>query len=205
MESPDIHAPHARHGAGLPRWLELLIGLTALATSISSIAIALHHGEMMEKLVAASSIPYMEGGFSDVTPEGAQVLSLDLMNRGVGPAHEQSLRVRVDGKPVTSVRHLIAVSVGPEHAALATNALPSTRNGMKTRFVPAGQSQFVFRIARTAQNAAYWDKLEKAQDRWDVAYCYCSVFHECWRGGGDWEDPKPVKQCARDEKSEFKP
>ena len=57
MEAPEVHKPHAGHGGALPRWLELLIAITALVTSISSIAIAVHHSHIMEKLVQANSIP----------------------------------------------------------------------------------------------------------------------------------------------------
>ena len=80
MEQPEVHAPHARHG-GLPRWLELVIAVTALITSISSIAIAVHHGSIMEKLVQANSLPYMRGGFSDVQPGGERIMSLALRPR----------------------------------------------------------------------------------------------------------------------------
>ncbi len=75
----------------------MIIAVTALVTSISYIGIALHHSYVMEMLVQANSLPYMQGGFSDVTPEGEKVLSLDLLNRGVGPAHEKSLYVKVGG------------------------------------------------------------------------------------------------------------
>jgi len=200
LEGPEIHHPHARHAGGLPRWLELLIAVTALITSISSIAIALHHGEIMEKLVEASSIPYMQGGFSDVTPEGADVLSLDLLNRGVGPAHQQSLRVKVDGKYVTSLDQLIERSIGPGEPHLGR-----TVNHVKRRFIPGGESQFVFRLARTPENAVRWDHLQAAQTRWDVEYCYCSVFEECWQVNEQWDEPHPVKQCLRNEAIEFRP
>jgi len=86
LESPEIPEPHRRHAGGLPRWLELVIAITALVTSISSIAIALRHGHIMAMLVRANSFPYMQGGFSDETLEEKEVLSLDLLNRGVGPA-----------------------------------------------------------------------------------------------------------------------
>jgi hypothetical protein len=92
LENPEVHPAHARHG-GLPRWLELLIAVTALVTSISSIAIAVHHGLIMERLVQA--------------------------NCGVGPAHEQSLRVKVDGRYVESTSELIRASLGPDLAAEA--------------------------------------------------------------------------------------
>jgi hypothetical protein len=204
MEKPEVHAPHARHG-GLPRWLELLIAVTALITSISSIAIAVHHGQIMERLVQANSVPYMQGGFSSILPEGDRVLSLDLLNRGVGPAHEQSLRVKVDGKYVKSTSDLIRASLGPELAPEAERMLSPMTNGMRTRFIPGGQQQLVFRMFRTEANARHWDLLEKEQGRWGLEYCYCSVFDECWEVLGKLEEPAPVEACVRDEPNEFMP
>lgn len=204
MENPEVHGPHSRR-AGLPRWLELVIAVTALITSISSIAIAVRHGRIMEQLVQANSIPYIQGGFSTVTPERQQVLSLDLLNRGVGPAHEQSLLVKVDGRSVRSTSELIRASLGPAQAAEAERALTPMKNGLRTRFIPAGQEQLVFRMYRSDENARFWELMEAAQDRWDVEYCYCSVFDECWEVLGKWEEPKPVEACVRDETREFMP
>jgi hypothetical protein len=204
MENPEVHPPHTRHG-GLPRWLEMVIAITALITSISSIAIAVNHGRIMEKLVQANSVPYMQGGFSTVSPDGAHVISLDLLNGGVGPAHEQSLRVKVDGRYVPSVSELIQASLGPGQAAEAERALATMKNGVRTRFIPGGQQQFVFRMTRTPENARYWELLKASQERWDLEYCYCSVFEECWEVHRKFEEPVPVKQCVRDESHEFMP
>jgi hypothetical protein len=209
VESPEIHQPHARHG-GLPSWLELAIAVTALITSVSSIAIAIHHGKTMEKLVEANSLPYMQGGFSDVTTEGEQILSLDLLNRGVGPAHEKSLRVKVDGKYVTSVDALIAASLTPEQATEVQKAreeqiLRINKNNVKHRFVPGGTQQMVFRAERTAENARYWQLLVDAQKKWAIDFCYCSVFDECWFVPNKFAEPEPVKECVRDEPNEFTP
>ncbi|HKU14249.1 MAG TPA: hypothetical protein VJQ52_07615 [Steroidobacteraceae bacterium] len=208
MENPEVHQPHPHrrrraHG-GLPRWLELAIAITALTTSISSIVIAIHHGKTMDKLVKANSIPYIIGGFSDITPQGERVLSLDLLNRGVGPAQERSLRVKVDDKYVTSVEKLFAESIGAEQAA-AVMQLPMARNKVRTRFIGPGGEQLIFRFPKTPENARYWDQLEAAQPRWSLAYCYCSVFDECWHVAGKFEEPKPIKECARDEPNEFLP
>lgn len=204
VETPGTHHPHHRHG-GLPRWLELVIAVTALVTSVSSIAIAVHHGHVMEKLVQANSLPYLQGGFSDATPEGERVLSLDLLNRGVGPAHEKSLRVKVDGRYVTSLRELIAASLGADEAEAADEALETLQNRVRTRFVPGGQSQMVFRIPKTPESEKYWDRMQAAQGRWGLEYCYCSVFDECWEVLGKWEEPKRVAACARVEENEFLP
>ena len=159
----------------------------------------------MSMLVQANSLPYLQGGFSDRTPEDKQVLSLDLLNRGVGPAHEQSLRVKVGDGYVRSVKELFAASLGPERAAKAQEIFDPTRNQVRTRFIPGGQSQMVFRQARTPENAQLWDLLEKDEARWNLEFCYCSVFKECWEVLSKWREPDPVKQCHRDESREFIP
>jgi hypothetical protein len=210
VEGPEVHHPHKGHGGGLPRWLELAIAITALTTSVSSIIIALHHGQTMEKLVQANSLPYMAAGVSDVTTEGAQILSLDILNRGVGPAHEKSLRVKVDGQYVASVDALIAASLKPDEVAEVQKArddriLVITKNNVKHRFVPGGAEQMIFRTIRTPENGRLWDLLDDAQKKWSIEFCYCSVFDECWYVANKWAEPAPVKQCTRDEPNEFTP
>jgi hypothetical protein len=204
VQIPEVHPPHTKHG-GLPRWFELAIAIAALVTSISSIGIAIHHGEIMNKLVRANSFPYLQGGFSDLSPDDTKVLSLDLFNRGVGPAHERSLRVKVNGEYVKSVNELLEKTLGTEQAAEANKVFTISRNVVPTRFIPAGQQQFVFRIPRTEENARFWDSLKAAQSKWNVDFCYCSVFDECWQVPAGWREPESVKECKRDEPREFEP
>ena len=193
----------------MPQWLELAVAVTALITSVSSIVLAIGNGKAMDKLVKANSVPYLESGISTATLEGAQVLSLDFINRGVGPAHEESLLVTVDGRPVRSFPDMLAASLGPKEGHEAYEVFHRThtllRNNVPKRFVAAGQSQLVFRLPRTPENAKWWDALVKQQSRWNVAFCYCSVFNECWAARSETADSMPVKQCTRDERTEFTP
>jgi hypothetical protein len=214
MESPEVNTPHVPHRRkrrreGLPQWLELAVAVTALITSVSSIVLAIGNGKAMDKLVKANSVPYLESGISTATLEGAQVLSLDFVNRGVGPAHEESLLVTVDGRPVRSFPDMLAASLGPKEGHEAYEVFHRThtllRNNVPKRFVAAGQSQLVFRLPRTRENAKWWDALVKQQSRWNVAFCYCSVFNECWAARSETADSTPVKQCTRDERTEFTP
>ena len=133
------------------------------------------------------------------------MLSLDLLNRGVGPAHEKSLRVKVGDRYVKSLSEFFSASLGPEHASRAKEVLHPLWNRVPTRFVPAGQEQFVFRLPRTAENSELWDLLQKDQERWNVEFCYCSVFQDCWNVRSKWTEPEHVKECRRDELSEFIP
>jgi hypothetical protein len=205
-EAPETnHRPRhrKRRGEGLPRWLEMAVAVTALITSISSIVLAIGNGNAMDKLVKANSIPYLLGGFSDVTPQGDRILSLDLVNNGVGPAHEKSLRVKVHGRYVRSSAEFLAAVLGPADARQFEGQV--TKNGVRTRFIRGGSTQMVFRIPRMPSNGSTWERLKEDENNWDVDYCYCSVFDECWRVSSVWNEPAPVKQCTRDPPHEFMP
>jgi hypothetical protein len=133
------------------------------------------------------------------------VLSLDLLNRGVGPAHEESLQLKIGDTYVRSMTELYATALDSEQAKRAQQTLHPVYNRVRTRFIPGGQSQMVFRLDKTPDNAQLWDLLIKGQSRWDIAYCYCSVFHECWMVHSELQEPEPIKACKRDESREFTP
>jgi hypothetical protein len=159
----------------------------------------------MEKLVEANSFPYVQGGFSTVTPKGGNVVSLDLLNRGVGPAHDKSPRVKASGRYVTTIHEIVESSLGPEEATAARSVIHPMQDRMRARFIPGGQQQFVFRLSRTPENARYRDQLEASEESWDIEYCFCSVFDECWQVLGKWQEPAPIHACVRDEVREFLP
>jgi hypothetical protein len=116
------------------------------------------------------------------------------------------MQVTVDGRYVKSLKALMIASLGPENGAKAFASFdPSLiANRVQKRFVAAGQSQLVFKLKRTI-DPKMWDLLTAQESRWNVAFCYCSVFDECWAVHGRWADDKSVKQCTRDEATEFMP
>ena len=201
LDAPELpHVPH--RGSSLPRWLEWTTAISALVISVCSIGVAVYNANIESRLLKANSFPYLIGVASDSTEDGKKQISIDFYNNGVGPADEQSLTLKVDDRYVTSLQGLYAAALGPQDAAAAA-VLHNTRNNLRTRFIAAHGSQFVFRIPKTDDNAAYWEKLDKSQSRWLITYCYCSVFQECWKVTG--EDHSRVKACKRNESTEFTP
>src|SRR5262249_45951861 len=113
-------------------------------------------------------------------------------------------RIKVGGHYVRSSAELIAASFGPD-ADKAKAILNPIWNRVPTRFIPGGQSQMVFRLPKTPENADYWERFDKDQARWELEFCYCSVLNECWQVIGKWQEPARVKKCVRDEATEFTP
>lgn len=200
LDAPE--PPDLRRTGSLPRWLEWITAVSALVVSVSSIFIALHNEQSQDKLVKATSYPYLDVAGSDQTPDGIRRISVDLVNQGVGPAHEQSLTIKVGDHYATSYADLIAATFGPADAAAALEALQPTRNIQPTRFIPANSSQFVFRVLPTKANDRWWRKLDDLSPKWVFNVCYCSVFKECWTRRQD-EEPVAVKACHRDEAREY--
>ena len=203
FDPPDLpdFEPRRPRGA-VPTWLEWLTSLSALVVSICSIFIAVHNSHDADKALAAQTYPYLDQGMSNATPEGASRLSLDLMNHGVGPAHEESLRLRIGDRYVKSLHELIALAVGSADAREAQIALHPYVNKIATRFIPANATQFIFQMTKTPDNARWWKMMDDASQNWVIETCYCSVFHECWTRV-DEDAPKPVKACKRDEATEY--
>lgn len=203
FDPPDIDLSQRRRG-GLPAWLEWVTSIAALVVSVSSIVIAVHNGHNADKALAAQTYPYLEQDRSEATLTGEKRLSIGFVNNGVGPAHEQSFRIRLrNGRYATSLDQLIVDAIGPDADLKAVHkALYPLVNSVPTRFIPANNNQFVFQMTRTDANGRWWDMLDEASRSWGLEVCYCSVFGECWRRI-DTAAPKPVKACRRDEATEY--
>lgn len=201
LDGPEIERRH--RSGGLPAWLEWLTSVSALVISVCSIFIAIHNGHDEDQMVQAQSFPYLEISRDKTTgPGDAGKLSLNLLSEGVGPAHEQSLTIRVGDHYATSVQDLIATVVGPKDAPEALRTIGVSNDSAPTRFLPANKSQFLFALTRSAENARWWDKVAESRTAWRVDVCYCSVFKECWIRH-DEHEPVPVKACNRVEAQEY--
>ncbi|HEX3888031.1 MAG TPA: hypothetical protein VHW05_11085 [Phenylobacterium sp.] len=197
------HAPH--HGSSLPRWLEWTTAISALVISVCSIGIAVYNASIESRLLKANSYPYLMAGASDGTPEGQDRIDIELINNGVGPADERSLKIKLGGRYVTDVPGLIRAAVGPAQGDRVVAALKDVYDNQVTRFIASKDHAMIFRIDKTPQNAREWDLFDQAMNAkgLDIEFCYCSVFNECW--SVQRTDRERVKACHRDPTREFMP
>lgn len=193
----EVEHPHVHHHSG-HRWIDMAIPIAALFVSVVSIAIAYHHGSVMqqlvrqnERLVQANSLPYLELGTSTRTQEGEPRISLFAINSGVGPAAIKSVEVLVDGRPVSDLRQLLAACCA---------ASPDARVGSSTlsgRMVRAGDMiTYVDFLGGSREPLARSVLRAYRGDRIKVNLCYCSVFGECWtRSSTGLASPTKVAAC----------
>jgi hypothetical protein len=200
-QPPEVHSPH-RHRGG--RWLEMLVSISALAVSGVSIFIALQHGNTMEKLVAANSVPYVEimsaNAIRGADGEFREGILLELRNVGVGPANVRSVRMLHEGRPVRNVDDWMSLCCDGDEA-LARDTLTSMNfvlNQSATHFIPAGENVMLAYAPRTDENAEAFVRADAVRIRSRIEICYCSVFEECWRRN-DGAEPEPVQACPAPE------
>ena len=191
----DVHA-HA-HKTG-HTWVDLAMAISAITISIISLFVAVAHGRTEEKLVAASSWPFLTFSTSKNGLEaGGWTIDLRLQNSGVGPARVKWIRLVLDGKPVRDSADLMKRCCGVASAPVDEQV----RRGLVSQnspvgVLPAREGVDVLAWRERSGNGAIWSKLESAGYRLRTEACYCSVLADCWISDLiATAEPRHVSQC----------
>ena len=195
---PEHETPHAAHGTG-HRWLDLTLALSAMFVSIVSLAIAVHHGKAMDRLVAANSWPFLMYDTDNLDPQGNRRISLKVANVGIGPARIQTFEVWWQGQPISTAPELLErCCMGdakvPIDSATA-RSLHLTIGLVGSRVMRAGAEETFLSLELKDTNAEIWHKLDVARMQLQKRACYCSVFDECWETDLERTSAKRVGSC----------
>ena len=184
------------------RWLKFLpvmmIGhlLITIPTLVISIALAYAtfvQADATRKIQRSETWPYVWYGTSDVSDEGAEEISFQIGNDGVGPARLKQLEFLYDGRPMQSPRKFLQTCCGDSKG----NPTPFMSSNFETVLRP-GESFGFIRLVKNPGNAAVWDRLEVERWKVSVRACYCSIFDDCWLMDSRKQDPEPIKACPAD-------
>jgi hypothetical protein len=195
-DSPELHAPHKAHGR---HWTEFIISVAALITSAMSVYIALRHGEVMDKMLKANSLPFLTV-YSGDEVGGKTVAHFSLRNEGVGPARVMSLRLKLHGQVLHSVADFIKVCCGghaPDGVLEESNAYE--------RFIPARGESELFSLAPAKEDDPGFTAFDMGRAQLDIELCYCSVFNDCYQWVPMVAEARSVAACAVDPTVEFVP
>ena len=164
--------------------------LSVVGVFIAVVALyaALTESEAVRRQTAAAVWPFVQVSTSDYDSGDTAGFTLSLVNAGVGPAKVQTLRMIIDGEPM---RDWAAV-VGYLGGALDDRVARSTVRGR----VLSPDEQLDL-IAVTDPGLARQLRAATANQENSIAYCYCSIFDECWLADSrrDALDPEPVEHC----------
>ncbi|KPF73293.1 hypothetical protein IP88_09510 [alpha proteobacterium AAP81b] len=177
MEGPETHVPHAPHTGH--RWWDFAIGGAAMVVSLISLYVAVHHGEIMEKLVAANSWPNIDasGNVVEGRLPGSVRFEVAVRNNGVGPARVESLELWDGTTPIRDAAGLAA------RLKLAGGGMPLSARleGASIIGQVVGARENVKVVAFDGSDAARWGlPMVQLAGQLETRVCYCSVFDECY-------------------------
>jgi len=202
MSEPPVHTgvdevhPHA-HRTG-HRWVDTVIAVSAITISVISLFVAIEHGRIEGKLVAANSWPFLVFKSSENgLVVGSRVLDLRLENSGVGPARVESVEIDLDGRPLRDHTDLMSRCCGAPDPDL----LHQVREGLISQneligVLPAREGVDFLAWRELPGNDKLWSALNTARNRLTFHVCYCSVLDECWNTDlTPVAHPRPVREC----------
>ncbi len=154
---------HVAHGTG-KRWLDLTLALSAMFLSLVSLAVAVHHGNAMDRLVAANSWPFLMYDTDNWDSQGNRRISLKVENAGVGPARIQTFEVWWQGQPAGSGPDLLSRCCMTDSAkpidSSAARSLDRVIGQIPSRVLRAGDAETFLSLELKETNADIWNRLE---------------------------------------------
>jgi len=197
-ELDHVHA-HA-HGTGV-RWLDIIVGISAVFISVVSLIVSINHGSTMERMVqqnermvAANTMPFLTFAGNQADPAtNARRERLVLSNDGVGPALIDWFQIRYKGVAYGSEGALLRAC-----CAQALSAQDLTNGvyyaNVTGTVLPAREATSPIDITPSA-SSALMDAVDRARSELSVSACYCSVLEECWVTEFSQSRPRRVPDC----------
>lgn len=190
MEGPEVESPHHHHTGR--SWLDLILGVSAVAISFISLFLAIHNGNAMERLVQANSWPSVQVTFSTLNQDSTPHIHFDIANKGVGPARIESLEVTYNGARLGDGRALLNAMLD----RTTVPPRPRIQTSTITHAVMAAKESITFIDFKPEEyNAEDYEAMRLGAGEVNFRTCYCSVFDECWISDTGASRASKVKEC----------
>jgi hypothetical protein len=168
----------------------LALGASFLALSIGAYQARIMNvqTQLMQKQARAAVWPYISIGYS-ISDQGEKLgYTWQIDNDGVGPARIESVTMSLDGKPMHSWDEVF-------RAIFGNASVPATYTQFDGKVIAPNTNRETtidaMRILTLEQAKVFY----KAQDRFKMAICYCSVYDECWIANRQESQVQPVDRC----------
>jgi hypothetical protein len=180
------------------RLLDLAIAGSAILISLISLGVAVHLGQVQQRLVAANSWPFLTFESSSSSANGEQLVTVGIANDGAGAAILKSIVVSYQGKVIRGWVELLEACCG----------LPAGLNKEQLAKVGVREESSLIGVLRpreklamltmvlTSDNVQLWQRFSAARGSLTFDACYCSIVGDCWRSDLHTLDPTPIKPAA---------
>lgn len=143
----------------------MMTALAAGIVSLSALTVSIYEAYLMREQQAASVLPIIDFWAAYSTDHS---YSLNLANKGLGPAFIKHITVDVDGAPARSWGEVTKFLTG-RRVALSESALIGS-------VLAPGEAGEMLSINHEESGTLVW----RNAGRVVLGVCYCSVFGNCW-------------------------
>lgn len=143
----------------------MITAIAAGIVSLSALGVSIYEAYLMREQQAASVLPIVD--FWSAYDHRAGY-SLNLANKGLGPAFVRDIEVSVDGTPL---KHWTAVT-----KALTGELVPHAESAIIGSVLAPGDQVAMLAIDEPGIATTVW----QSASRLAIKVCYCSVFEHCW-------------------------
>lgn len=167
---------------------QTLLSLAGVFVGAVALYAALNESQAVRQQTAASVWPYLQIMISDNESPSDGHFELQMSNVGVGPARMQSMLLRVDDRAIIGWKFLIdeLSEALDEDLSLADYG----RSFITNRVIAPGETVSVFQTTHLPLVSALRRGIYS--QRATVAYCYCSIFDDCWLQESQSPTTRPV-------------
>lgn len=185
----DAQRPSGRGSRFSRRRVDFVIGAGVLLISMLSLVVAVNANRTQERILAASVWPSLIFGTGNVTPEGEEAVTFDLLNRGIGPARIRWAELSYDGTPVRNLRELLRLCCGYE------GDTKNITTGLQRRVVSRDEWLRIVQLPKEGNDPELWERFERARQKVRLRACYCSVLDQCWLLDSERNESEEVESC----------
>ena len=196
-ETQEDPPPDAHSESVLARteriFLRLTFWQTVLSVAGAFIAVialyaALTESAAVRQQTAAAVWPFVQFSTEDSDSGESAEFAISFTNAGVGPARMRAMRLVIDGEPIRDWEHAVTKLGGrlTDHVR---------RNFISGRVLSPDEKVVTF--STTDPDLARQFQAKVANPDNFIAFCYCSIFDECWLSDSrqDLQNPEAVEEC----------
>lgn len=148
---------------------DFIVAILAVVIGLCTMFVYIYQAHVMSKQLEAAVWPFIEV----LVSQGEKGLSLEVANKGAGPAIVRSNRLILDDQPFTEEQldSLFVILTGKK--------IPHAYTTVQSRVVAAGE-RFTF---IEVNDPRYLPTLDSALKKHTVRLelCYCSIYDQCWK------------------------
>ena len=196
-ETPEETSPTSPSDAQLAQTERMFLRLTLWQTVLSVLGVfiaivalyaALTESAAVRQQTAAAVWPFVQFSIEESDTGEAADFTVSFANTGVGPARMRAMQVAIKGHAVSDWAEAVARLDGE----ITENV---SRNFIGNRVLSPDETVDAF----STSDPDLARKFLAAVSRPDtyIAYCYCSIFDECWLADSrqSLQDPEPLESC----------